>query len=383
MTNLVMTLMVRDEVDVIGAMLDHHLQQGVDVIIVTDNGSQDGTTELLEKYAARGVIDLRHDPVHKKQQGTTVTEMARDAHRLYSADWVMNADADEFWVAKDRTKTLKEAFAKIPKRLGAFPVPVFDMTGEPALDGTGLSRLIYKDLRSEARLNEIGLLSHSTHNSVHIGSPDVTVSQGNHFVSIESGGQPEPSAAIEVLHFPWRSWAQYARKVENAGKSYENSGLTPSPKHHGMRDFRRLQEGSLFALYAARHPTDAEIRKCVEAGTLILDTTIADSVESPVPDVLIERTLLEANRRLGEVIGRLQTRLENAAIERDTYSYERGIARLEAAQLRTQIEHLESSIAELRDNVAQGNQLIEQLQSRKIVRMADNLSTAIKKTLRR
>ena len=72
---LAMTLMVRDEADIITPMLEHHLAQGIDVMIVTDNGSVDGTAEILEGYAERGLIDLRHDPVHRKQQGVTVTGM--------------------------------------------------------------------------------------------------------------------------------------------------------------------------------------------------------------------------------------------------------------------------------------------------------------------
>lgn len=383
MTKLAMTLMVRDEIDVVGAMLDHHLRQGVDVVIVTDNGSVDGTAELLADYAARGLVDLRHDPVQRKQQGATVTAMARDAYRLHSANWVINADADEFWVARDRSMSLKQAFDEIPESVGSFNVPVFDMIGEPALDGTGLSRLIYKDRRSDVRLVEIGLLAHSTPNAAHIGSPDVTVSQGNHVVSIASEGTPDAAAEIEVLHFPWRSWAQYARKVENAGRSYENSDLTPSPNHHGMRDYRRLQDGSLFALYTARHPDAAELREGIDAGTLILDTTIADSVDSPVPDVSIDPVLLESSRGLGEVIARLQNQLQAITIERDAFSYELGVARLELEQRREHTATLDEKLATLSERVADADDQLERLRSRRVLRLADGLSAAVHKALRR
>ena len=75
----VVTLMVRDEADIIAAFVEHHLAQGADLIIATDNGSVDGTTEILQRYADLGVLELYHDPVFRKQQHSVVTGMARRA----------------------------------------------------------------------------------------------------------------------------------------------------------------------------------------------------------------------------------------------------------------------------------------------------------------
>ena len=51
---LVMTLLARDEADVVDSWLAFHLNAGVDFVIATDNRSQDGTTEVLERYARDG-----------------------------------------------------------------------------------------------------------------------------------------------------------------------------------------------------------------------------------------------------------------------------------------------------------------------------------------
>ena len=59
---LVMTLLVRDEQDIIADNLDFHLAQGVDEVIVTDNGSEDATLDILAEYESRGVVRVIHEP---------------------------------------------------------------------------------------------------------------------------------------------------------------------------------------------------------------------------------------------------------------------------------------------------------------------------------
>ena len=55
---LVMTLLARDEADIVDAQIKFHLNAGVDFVIATDNLSADGTTEILESYAKAGQLHL-------------------------------------------------------------------------------------------------------------------------------------------------------------------------------------------------------------------------------------------------------------------------------------------------------------------------------------
>jgi glycosyltransferase involved in cell wall biosynthesis len=310
---LAMTLMVRDEADIIEAMIKFHLDQGIDILIVTDNGSVDGTVEILERFEHDGLVDLRHDPVQHKQQGETVTKMARAAYDIHGADWVLNADADEFWAAVNPDASLRDVFAGIDPALQSFTVPVFDMIGAPAMNGTGLQRLRFRDLRSQASLNAVGLLAHSTHDAVHVGSPIVVVAQGNHFVSLPSFGSPDPAHQIEVRHYPWRSWSQYSRKVESAGRAYESQTvLKPSPNHHGMRDYNRLRDGSLLAHYLIRHPTDHELRLGLANGEYAEDLRMSNLIASPVADSQIDDAVESTQRAFLHTFQNLEKEFEAA-----------------------------------------------------------------------
>src|SRR4029079_19507852 len=111
---LVMTLLARDEADIVDAQIAYTLHAGVYVVVATDNRSEDGTTEILERYARDGVLHLIREPGDDLRQSEWVTRMARLAATDFAADWVLNADADEFWLA--RGASLKELLAAVPPR---------------------------------------------------------------------------------------------------------------------------------------------------------------------------------------------------------------------------------------------------------------------------
>lgn len=251
---IVLTLMVRDEVDIVAAMIEHHLDQGVDHIIATDNGSVDGTREVLAQYEALGVLELRDDPRHEMQQGATVTQMARDAFTTYGAEWVINADADEFWVASDRSISLADAICALPKSVQSIHIPVANVLGYATEEGPVLSTVFARDERSVDELVPLGLHAQPTHDCLVRGSADVEIAEGNHFSSLPVAELPD-GPGIEVVHVPFRSWKQYVRRVDNMGAAFLKSPhLRPSPKHHAMRDYRWLKANGLEPFYTARFP---------------------------------------------------------------------------------------------------------------------------------
>ncbi|WP_066515851.1 glycosyltransferase family 2 protein [Curtobacterium ammoniigenes] len=373
---LAATLMVRDEADILPAWLDYHVAQGVDIFIITDNGSTDGTTDLLTAFATRDdvIVDLRHDPVHRKQQGQVVTQMARDAAVHHHADWVINADADEFLMPKQRSLTLRDVFAQLEQSVGAFTVPVVNMVGRMARTGTGIERLHWRDERSPEQLAAVGLLAQPSPNTIHVGDPDVTVAQGNHQASVAAGSPVPEELELEVLHLPWRSWQQYEHRVEIAGRAYEaNPDLTPSPNHHGMRDYRRLHEGVLRAYFALRFVTDSDAKQ----GPFRRDDSLAaffravESTPSTSPESLVPSGELATLVRFGQ-----------ALIRRDALVADAAVARADAALWRGTADHERARADELLARVNDLERELHAQQQRRIVRMADRLGGIARRAAR-
>ncbi|MDQ0895404.1 glycosyltransferase family 2 protein [Agromyces ramosus] len=328
-----MTLMVRDEADIVGAMLAHHRAQGIDHVIVTDNASVDNTLEVLESFERDGFVTIWHDPEHRKEQWRAVTRMARHAATELGADWVLNADADEFWVAREGFGTVRDALGRIPDDVSIFAVPVVNLTGSPARVGSGLRRLTLRDQRDPETVRTSGIPFHPTPNAVHRGSSEVSVAQGNHRAEVPGWSDSGPRDEIEVLHLPWRSWRQYEYKVRVSGEAYlSNPTLAPSPRHHGMLDFRRLNEGWLEDAYVAKHPSPAEVAAGLADGSFREDVRLKelerDDVPGLVTDVLYEPETATALRAEGrrvrlvelrgeEELGRVRAHHDLAVSQRD------------------------------------------------------------------
>ena len=370
---IAMTMMVRDEADIVSAMIRHHLDQGVDLFLVTDNGSVDGTREILESFSRAGSIELAHDPRHLKQQHEVVTRMSREAARR-GATWVLNADADEFWMARTPGRTIREELDDIDPAIGSFSVPVIDMTGMPALSGTGFQRLVYRDERPEALLKDRGIHAHSTPNVAFVPREDVVVAQGNHFVDVEPNGTLDAGRGLTVYHFPWRSWEQFSRKVENAGRAYDASPhLQPSANHHGMRDYRRWQDGLLTASYVSRHPSPEDLAEGLRNGWFTEDRTIADLYPSPVPDVSFPETEATADRALMKRLAPIEQRIQRLEVEKRQATDDLASPRRPAAELDDVVARLRDQVDQLGREREEAAERIARLEQTRVVRSARRL----------
>src|SRR5262249_39905694 len=91
-------MVVRNAADTLGVVVRHHLAQGVDELLVVDNGSDDATPSLLDALSTGGSrVRWRSDPGPFLPAEMT-PPLVREA-RAGGADWIIAIDADEFWLA--------------------------------------------------------------------------------------------------------------------------------------------------------------------------------------------------------------------------------------------------------------------------------------------
>lgn len=212
---LALTLLVRDEADIIVANLEHHLTAGVDHVYVTDNLSEDETRDLVSPYERAGVATVIDEHDDDYAQAKWVTRMALRAHRD-GADWVINGDADEFWWAGESGSSLAVELGRLPFHVGVVAVERFDYPPvEPERGGPFWQRMVYR--KAESR-NALG--RPLPPKVAHRATAHVSVAQGNHAVEGLEDRATVTAGTIEILHFPIRDERQFTRKIVNGGRAY-------------------------------------------------------------------------------------------------------------------------------------------------------------------
>jgi hypothetical protein len=267
---IVMTLLVRDEQDIIAANLDYHLLQGVDHFIVTDHRSEDATAVILKDYVDRGLVDYIHESSEGYDQHAWVTRMARMAFTEHGADWVINSDADEFWWPAQGT--LASTFAGLPASVNVVKAQRFNFVPVDETGATVYDRMVY---REKISFNTFG--RPLPPKVAHRGSPNVTVRQGNHSIS-GLGEQGLANDCIEILHFPVRSYAQIENKIAKGGRAYTITTGLPEDAGRTWRALYRDYEhdGNIRSYFDECFYDSQRLAKALAEGELVIDRRLSD-----------------------------------------------------------------------------------------------------------
>jgi hypothetical protein len=306
---LVMTLRARDVVD---AQIAFHLSAGVDFVIATDHRSGDGTTEILERYAGEGYLQLIREEQDEMREGDWATRMSRLAATDFAADWVIPSDADEFWWP--RGGSLKEVLESVPARYGVVRALLRQFVPRPD-DGSFFAERLTTRLSGSAPINDPNSLFRPNLKAIHRADPNVTLSAGAHTLLNTRLVPLRGWYPIEFLHFPIRSFEQCDRKYANLRAS-----LGASRNAYYEEVNRARAEGRFKDFYNSLVVDDAALARGLEDGSLVTDTRLRDALRTlrgggkltfPRPTVVDEAAYAVDVAALGEAdVVRMQRQVD-------------------------------------------------------------------------
>lgn len=272
---LVMTLLVRDEADIIRQNIEFHLRHGVDFIVATVNRSRDGTREILEAYARSGVLHLIDEPGEEFAQSRWVNRMAQLARERHGATQLFHSDADEFWFP--RSGNLKDELLERPL-LDLLQVPVtnillLDRGGSESFPDDTIQRVINAytapDIREASRRRSLYLFRHPPKVLLRSARSLPLVTSGNHRVRDEKHCLMAPSRHITIHHYPVRSWEQFRSKVINGGGSLLNNTTNDANTGwHWRRWYQAYLDGRLEEEYRLLLLRSAEVGPLQREGVI-------------------------------------------------------------------------------------------------------------------
>jgi hypothetical protein len=270
---LIMTLLVRDEADIISSNIAFHLELGVDFIIAMDNLSVDGTTDILRGFEQRGVLHYIHQPDDDYAQHRWVTAMARLACAEFAADWVINSDADEFWCPEHGD--LKQVLSAVPPYCQSVTASRVNFLPRPMAEGDFFAEAMV--VRERQSSNALG--DPLPGKVCHRAFTDIEVEQGNHSVRRNGDALVAEPGPITILHFPMRSYRQFANKIIKGGAAYGRNTYLPWAAGSTWRHLYEVwQRGELEGYYRASVADDEAVERGLREGRLVHDERVKDAL---------------------------------------------------------------------------------------------------------
>ncbi|MRJ06627.1 MAG: glycosyltransferase family 2 protein [Epsilonproteobacteria bacterium] len=212
---ITMVILVKNEEDIIGENIQFHFHLGVDNFVIMDNNSDDKTKEIINSLKKRIPITLIEEKA-PYAQSKFMTQLNKIAQRKYNPDWIINSDADEFWVPQQGS-SLKEV---LNFKGGVLKVPRSNM-----ILYQGLNR--WKE--SEYRVaNQIFYRENLEGGNIILGTIGrkvivnphgyIKTNSGNHSAEHIAFWRKREFSKIHIYHYPIRSYQQFERSIINRVK---------------------------------------------------------------------------------------------------------------------------------------------------------------------
>lgn len=294
--------MIRNEADIIRLNVLHHLSLGVDRMLIVDNGSTDGTDEVLQQLSAE-YAELRWS----RDDGSflpsrVMTSLARQAFRD-GADWVVPIDADEFWYARggDFRGVLQESKAAV---LRAQAVNFIQRRSQRESDPDAL---LYMTMRTASPVGppDRGQDLVEAHQIAFVEKvyPQKCISRPTEEIYIETGhhsisgvdGPRRRTDDVVCLHAPMRSRAALEERVRSSRRAAE-AGRKLGQGRNRRRLMELKERAAIDLEWAANSYEDDHLDVYGERHPVVFDPRLRDAVSPFIPRPFWKRLLAPLRR---------------------------------------------------------------------------------------
>jgi hypothetical protein len=259
---------------------------------VTDNGSRDGTREILEQHHRDGLVtEIIDEPNHVYDQPRFVDRMIRRARDYYAADFCINSDADEFWYPASGSLRGELSHTRTSK----ICCSAFYMLPAPAQDFWNATDRCMKraDPDKFAITEYYNLFVKPIPKTIHRAQGYKMIEMGNHGVEMDDDF-PLPGSSLNrlrsslryrytprsthiwIYHYSLRTVEQFKKKIIQGGAALEaNKNSTQSQGPHWRYLYRRYMANTLdFEEEFYKVTGAAQIERFRKEGIVVSDATM-------------------------------------------------------------------------------------------------------------
>jgi hypothetical protein len=227
-------ILVRDEIDIIAHNIDFHLHFGIEHFVVTDNGSVDGTRDVLadiKRRLGKSILIIDDaEPAHR--QSARVGRMIQVAKQEFRPRWIISSDADEFWYpASGRYDSEIDGRKNI---LNCYWHNFLPRPNTPWQEFTDVGEMPgYHGKMSKAFCLARGLIGMYSGNHEPRSVPHIASRSDN----------------IRVYHYPIRTYDQFERKVLQGYRAALKASYQETAAWHWREYYQAWENGQLPQVY--------------------------------------------------------------------------------------------------------------------------------------